>query len=168
MLLFGHMGIGSRIVRPFSKDLPLFWIYLGTTLPDLIDKPLYYLFSRYTGLYGADLGLISGTRTFGHSGILLLLVTLVVFTGSTRFTALSLGMFTHVFLDVMGDSWELFDASATTQAMLFPLLGFKFYATPFQNMYEHWESKFTFTLISAEVIGLVLIAINAYEMRRRK
>lgn len=168
MLLLGHLGIGKRLTRPFSNEIPALWIYLGTVLPDLIDKPLYFLATKITGHYGESAGLISSTRTFGHSGILLILLSLLMLRGSTRFTALSLGFLTHIFLDVIGDSWELFDASATTQAVLFPLLGFKFFASPFQSFSEHWESKLTPLLLSLEVLGASLLCLDAYEFRRRK
>ena len=42
MFFFGHLGAGSRLASPFSKGLPRGLLLLGTLLPDLIDKPLFY------------------------------------------------------------------------------------------------------------------------------
>jgi hypothetical protein len=75
MMIFGHLGIGLRLARPFS--VPPGWLLLGTLLPDLLDKTTYYGLSVALGARGADLGLISGTRTFGHTAAFLLLLALV-------------------------------------------------------------------------------------------
>ena len=79
MFLLGHLGIGRELVKPFSKGLPLAGIFLGTILPDLIDKPLYYSLAVITHKWGSELGLISGTRTFGHTAAFLLLLTFISF-----------------------------------------------------------------------------------------
>jgi hypothetical protein len=84
VFLFAHLGIGVRSIRwieGLSRKgtralLPIAPLFLGTLLPDLIDKPLYYGLSWLTGLRGAELGVIAGTRSFGHSWILLLLLTI--------------------------------------------------------------------------------------------
>lgn len=156
MLPLGHLGIGSRLVRFLRQDLPLPWIYLGALLPDLIDKPLYYSLSFWTGRAGEELGLISSTRTFGHTGILLLCFV-VLSRKSPKCLALCLGIASHLFLDLVGDSWEELDQSATLQAVLFPLLGFKFFVSPFENASEHLASKFNLEILSAEAIGAFLL-----------
>src|SRR4051812_43796707 len=67
MFALGHVGIGRRLVpryRAFTARER--WIFaLGALLPDLIDKPLYYIPSWITGKRGAELGLIAGTHSFG-------------------------------------------------------------------------------------------------------
>src|ERR1041385_5467328 len=78
MFVLGHIGIGRRLAAhryaAFSRRDR--WLFvLGTILPDLIDKPLYYIPSSITGKEGAALGIIAGTHSFGHT--LLFLVTLL-------------------------------------------------------------------------------------------
>src|SRR4051812_16556438 len=100
MFVFGHLGIGSKLATPWAMGLRRRWILLGTILPDLIDKPVYYGLSYARGLRGAALGLMSGTRTFGHTGALLLLMATFSILKKSRFlAALSLGMATHLLLD---------------------------------------------------------------------
>lgn len=83
MFLFGHLGIGSRLVDFRRRKFAWIPLFLGALFPDLVDKVLYYGLVAVTGKRGRELGLISGTRTFGHSLIFLLLVTGAL-VGATR------------------------------------------------------------------------------------
>ena len=65
MFVFGHIGIGRALVRPWQARLPAVPLILGMLLPDIIDKPLYY--SRIWPF-------IARFRTFGHTGLLLLVL----------------------------------------------------------------------------------------------
>lgn len=161
MFVFGHMGIGSRLVRPWTTGLPLRFVLLGTLLPDLIDKPLYYGLSWITGRQGAELGLISGTRTFGHTALLLLLLTgIAVFKKSRVFAALCFGVASHLFLDNLGDYFGGAPESAigTEYALLFPLLGAQFPVMPFENAGEHLQSVGKTYLWVGEILGALLLA----------
>jgi hypothetical protein len=51
MFIFGHMGFGAAMARPWAnpfRKLSFGMILLGTVLPDLIDKTLYYSLSFWT------------------------------------------------------------------------------------------------------------------------
>ena len=67
MFVFGHLGIGYKLASPWSRRLSKRLILLGTVLPDLIDKPVYYGLSWWTGKSGAALGLIDRARQVGMS-----------------------------------------------------------------------------------------------------
>lgn len=122
MLILGHLGIGSRLARPFmggkldlgrmlrpnrNQDtpiLPLGWVLVGTVLPDLVDKPLYQFFTWWTGLHGQAIGLISGGRTFGHTFLFVLLTMgLGYCLNKKALIALALGIVTHLVMDYGGD-----------------------------------------------------------------
>lgn len=158
MFLFAHMGIGEAISKPFSRGFKRRWILVGTLLPDLIDKPLYYSLSLATGLNGPDLGLISGTRTFGHTAIFLAaLMLLAYFRKSRTVAALALGCATHLLLDAISDSWLPHDVGKATMinALLFPWDGARFPVYPFQGVSEHLKSFQRGPLIFAEILGLL-------------
>src|SRR5687767_3274929 len=98
MFVFGHLGIGKTIADPTLRrySLPLAPLFIGSLLPDLIDKPLYYGLVALTGKRGAELELIHGTRTFGHTALLLLLILM---WKRPVVRALALGVLTHIALD---------------------------------------------------------------------
>ena len=102
--------------------------------------------------------------SLGHTGILLFLVAgLSITKGSARGIALSLGIVSHLILDVMGDSLELFDQSATVQAILFPLLrsGFSAYK-PVSAVSQVSLSIRSYYIWTSEIAGLVLLLIYFY------
>lgn len=146
MFVLGHLGLGSALSRVWKEDLPWGWILFGCLLPDIVDKPLYY---------GAVHPLITGTRTFGHSGILFLCVLLAASIARTRaLRAVCVGMTTHVFLDFFLDLIGLELPGATLQAYLFPLLGAHFYVAPFEGMFEHlWLTFHAVPVLIAEIVG---------------
>ena len=165
MFLLGHLGIGAwlgaRRVRAEQIGLLLF----GTLLPDLIDKPLYYVLVLATGRRGAELGLISGTRTFGHT--LLLVAVLWTFLPRRAGTPLALGLLTHLFLDELGDVVGLFvpmlgtrPHPGTISAILFPLLGVQFPVSPFHSALEHIASLENAYVRAGEIVGAALLAVQ--------
>ena len=170
MLLLGHMAFGSKLVEVFRTELPKKWIFLGAILPDLIDKPLYYIFVHATGRSGAAIGLISGTRTFGHSGLLLLtFLGFGLVRGSLVSLAVAAGMLTHLGLDLAGDSLELFDQSATVRSALFPFLGFEFWAAPARTMSEHlFQRAHTPYVWISEVFGFMLLLWDLVRYRKTR
>jgi hypothetical protein len=138
------------------------WLLVGTLLPDAIDKPLYYVLVLVTGRRGADLGLISGTRTFGHTLLLAVLLWLVL--PRRIATPLFIGMATHLFLDELGDvAAAVFPAlgthgrPGTISAILFPLLGPHFPVSPFRSTLEHVASIVNGYVIAGELVGAVLL-----------
>lgn len=169
MLPLGHMGIGLQLVRPLTADLSKKWVLVGALLPDLIDKPLYYGLTYFPPFDFLQEGVVQGTRTFGHTGLVLFLLTVyAVSKGSSRMIALSLGVASHLFLDVMGDSLELFDQSATVKAILFPFLGLKFNALRPISMGSHLEGSVRTSYVAiSEVIGVLLLGYEYLRTRTK-
>ncbi len=162
MIFFGHLGIGSALTRPFRRRDPYRawrWLLLGTLLPDLIDKPLYYGLSFATGLKSADLGLICGTRTFGHTLLLCAWIAgLGRFKRSDQFNALAMGVLTHLALDAVFDPAPGY--------LLWPLTSFP--AMPFKDLREHVMSWANIRLIAAEGIGALWLGFEARDYFRRR
>lgn len=168
MFVLGHMGIGSKLVRPWIKGLPLRWVFFGTLFPDLIDKPVYYLFSFLTGKRGLELGLISGTRTFGHTGLLLLAITLFALLRKSRpMAAFGAGMMTHLFLDNFVEHFTHFDSDPVHLALLFPLQGMRFPVVPFQDLQNHLSSMWNSFTIWGEIVGGGLLAWDYWKSKHR-
>jgi len=176
MFLLGHLGIGERLARPLVSENCRAALFLGCVLPDLIDKPLYYGLSFATGRHAAELGLISSTRTLGHSLLFALVVFgLVSFWSRPRARAIFAGMLTHLALDLSGDAWgkclELLGLSRaesayekgpnTLAAILFPLLGPHFPVAPFHSFAEHAKlSSASSYVIFGELLGGTLLFLD--------
>lgn len=156
------------MAAPFSQKLPWGWLLIGTLVPDLIDKPLYYGLHFATGLSGDALGVISCTRTVGHSGILLLVLAVVGFYRKSKpIFAILLGMITHLLLDGLQDAWYIAHGSsgapATLWAVLFPYFG-RFAPMPFDNLHDHLATGSQPLVVLGEVIGMILLVLG---FRRR-
>jgi hypothetical protein len=176
MFLLGHLGIGERLARPFVSENCRAALFLGCVLPDLIDKPLYYGLSFATGKHAAELGLISSTRTLGHSLLFALGVFgLASFWSRPRAKAVFAGMLTHLALDLTGDAWgkclELLGWSSvestyersphTVAAILFPLLGPHFPVAPFHSFAEHAKlSTASSYVVFGELLGGALLFLD--------
>jgi hypothetical protein len=162
----GHGGIGLWAAKAVDRDPPLKSLLLGTLLPDLIDKPLYYGLSWATGRGGAALGVIAGTRTFGHT---ILLTAAVCAAGAARrsraLTAVSLGMATHLALDVLTDAC-VHRGEFSLRAYAWPLLGWRFPAYPYGGLHEHLATGLSPFLLGAEALGAALL-LREWLRRRR-
>jgi hypothetical protein len=173
MWIFGHLGFGAKIAQPFARRLPVAWLLAGTILPDVIDKPLYYIAALATGKHGFDIGLISCTRTFGHTGILaLLLAGIALFRKSKVLGALALGVATHLAIDGFQDFWfhrvEGHDGeSAAVIAILFPFYLSRFAEMPFATIVDHAKNGAQPFLLISESIGFLLFAWTVWKERRR-
>jgi len=172
MWIFGHLGIGSKLAQPLGRKLPYGWLLLGTLLPDLIDKPLYYGISWATGLKGESLGLISCTRTFGHTGIFLVLLLVAAWLRRSReWAALALGVATHLALDLAQDQWAISSGSAVPPssaflALTFPFSGGRFGIMPFGNLGEHLKSVNHPDLLFTEAAGLLILLWDDWKSRK--
>ena len=164
MFALGHLGIGSWLAARRVPADRIGWLLLGTLLPDLIDKPLYYALSFATGRHGAALGLISSTRTFGHT--LLLALALYAFLPRRIGGPLLAGIATHLFLDEVSDLAGFIVPTAAPRpkgpsvltAILFPLLGWRFPVLPFSTLLEHAEGAVeTPWLFACELLGAALL-----------
>lgn len=174
MLVLGHLGIGSKLVNPWTRELPKAALFLGMLLPDIIDKPLYYGLVMITGKHSAELGLISSTRTFGHTSILLLVITgVAVLRRSKGWAALALGMATHLFLDNLSDTLTgYFDTNpvqpgerSALVALLWPFLKNQFSASPFANLAGHMAHSFNGITMGAEVVGAAILGWDYWKNR---
>ena len=171
MFVLGHIGIGRRLATrryaAFSRRDR--WIFvLGTVLPDLLDKPLYYIPSWITGKEGEALGIIAGTHSFGHT--LLFLVTLLVTWRALRTRhpnpaagvgALAIGVATHLVLDTLGLTMD-------TKTAFWPFLGWQF--TPFRHhgLGQHLMTVFRPVTLAGELIGGALLAWDLWHDRRHR
>lgn len=176
MFFLGHIGIGTWLSRPWrgqgrdrAQTLPVWPVVLGTLLPDLIDKPLYYGWSWIQHAQGPALGLISGTRTFGHTVLLLLVIVGVAYGRRSKVgAALALGIATHLLLDQVSDSlfksvwheeWLVQPNHGPTfaHALFFPFLGWEFPYARFDSLASHLKSGSRTVTLGGEVLGLALI-----------
>jgi LexA-binding, inner membrane-associated putative hydrolase len=162
MFALGHVGIGRRLVpryRAFTSRER--WIFtLGALLPDLIDKPLYYIPSWITGKRGAELGLIAGTHSFGHTGLFLLALTAAALLFRRPvLRALALGVATHLALDVVARTMD-------NTSLFWPLLGWRF--TPFlhRGLGEHLWTVLNPVILTGELVGGAIILWDLWRARR--
>lgn len=149
MFVLGHLGIGSRLLFGLRRRLPAWPLYLGCLLPDLIDKPLFY------GLHGAW-PLLTGTRSFGHTGLFLL--ALLLGAGLLRRPwawAVAAGVATHLALDIAGELVTGADPdSSIWLAVLFPARGVRFPVAHFTTVLEHLSvSAQSGYVLAGELIG---------------
>jgi len=164
--LFGHLGIGSKLAAPLSRKLPYGWLLLGTILPDLIDKPLYYLM-------GSKFDLISCTRTFGHTAIFVFGLTLLAtFRKSTLLAAITLGVASHLVLDGFQDYWiyrvlHHKGESSLLLAALFPFYEARFGAMPFESLLAHLKSGNRPIVLTAEAVGLLFLGWDWWKKKWR-
>lgn len=171
MWVFGHLGIGSKLAAPFSRKLPYAWVLVGTLLPDLIDKPLYYGFALATGRSGFDIGLISCSRTLAHTAIFVFVLSVIAFARkSTIFAALSIGVATHLVLDGFQDYWLIEvlgqpGESSLRLAALFPFYENRFGNYPFESVMDHLKSSIRTVTIIAEAIGVAILGWDYWKKK---
>lgn len=147
MFVFGHVGLGRLIVGPRGRALPVVPLIIGTLLPDIIDKPAYYV---HLWDY------ISCTRTFGHTGILLAILGGVALAKrSHAWTGVALGVATHLLFDGLLDLQSSQPGSALIAAT-WPFLSAHFAVlemTPLQQL----RSVGRIDILITEVIGMALL-----------
>ncbi|MBS1963632.1 MAG: metal-dependent hydrolase [Bdellovibrionales bacterium] len=175
MWVFGHLGIGSKLAAPFSRRLPYGWVLVGTLLPDLIDKPLYYAAAAITGRRGAEIGLISCTRTFGHTALFLFALAYVAFLRKSKvFAALTIGVATHLVLDGFQDYWiirvlhESVDGvSSLRLAALWPVFSDHFGNFPYASAAEHLRDSFRSITGVGEAVGAAILGWDYWKNGKR-
>ena len=102
MLPLGHIGITVAVVRAVESNcqspwVDYRWLLIAALLPDLIDKPLEYLFGTHS---------IFGIRHYGHSVLLFSLLFLIAlvqwyYRNSVTVLTLCIGVFMHGGLDIL-------------------------------------------------------------------
>jgi hypothetical protein len=150
----GHLGIGKKLAaRPYRRFSPVEKraFFLGTLLPDLIDKPLFYIPFWLTHRRGEAAGLLSGTHLFAHTGLFLLVLVIAArLTRSLPTRALAIGVSTHFALDIVGCSMGL-------RTLLWPLLGWHFPAYPFRNLGQHLSTILNPITLAGELLGAAIL-----------
>jgi LexA-binding, inner membrane-associated putative hydrolase len=171
MFIFGHLGFGWKIAQPVSqKRYSVPWILLGTLLPDLIDKPIYYGSSWLTGKNGAELGIFAGTRTIGHTGLFLCLLIFLAYRfkdGKARVAlqSLCIGVSTHLLLDNLGDALRLM-SSDNLRVFAWPLSGFQFPSYPYTGVKNHLSILTEPYFFITEGLGAAILLWEGMKFRR--
>jgi hypothetical protein len=159
----GHLGIGKKIAwRPFRgfSRAGRRAFFVGALLPDLIDKPLFYIPFWLTGQPGAG-GFLSGTHLFAHTGLFLLaLAVAALVTRSARARAVAIGVATHFILDFVGLSMDL-------QMLLWPAFGWRFPVYPFANLGQHLGTILSPITLAGELLGGAILLWDYLKARRR-
>lgn len=148
------------MLGPLRRRLPARPLILGCLLPDLIDKPLYYLLPRNP--------LILGSRTFGHTGLFLLALLLLALLARRPWTwALFAGVGTHLLLDIGGELFTGADPeSSIWRAIFWPALG-AFPLAYFDTLLEHLRLTAQSAWVWAgELVGGAIL-LRAWLERRR-
>jgi hypothetical protein len=161
LFVLGHVGIGTRMLGPLRRRLPVWPLVLGCLLPDLIDKPLYYLLPR------SDL--ISGTRTFGHTLLFCgALIAAAAISRSRALWAVAAGVATHLALDSLGELFR--DPSSEARiwsAIVWPALDGRFPEARFRSLLEHLRiSARSLYLIGGELVGAAILLHAAWKRRQ--
>jgi hypothetical protein len=176
MFVFGHLGIGSGLVSLVKRELPISGVLVGTLLPDLIDKPIFYGLVRRRIVPLELQSMLPGTRTLGHTLVAVLVVaTLALLSADTRrswLVAIALGMVSHLLLDVLADCLAAlrdplpfsFRRSAAVRAAVFPLLG-PFARTHTSDFAQHFWAALRLHGIS-EIAGLAVL-VTRVRLRAR-
>jgi branched-subunit amino acid transport protein AzlD len=149
MFPLAHLGIGSAIARVLPVKLPFGWVLLGTILPDLIDKPIFFLLSRCF----PEAGWEAGKRGFAHTLMfLLLLAALSRWRKSLILWAVTAGTATHLVLDVISKSTEGgATALGSLRVLFWPFAGWAF---PTLSHGMHGLEIWAFELIGLGLLGL--------------
>ena len=164
MYPLAHLGLGYALVQASPQirrfRLPPFWIFLGTLLPDLVDKPLYYFCRWWTGRSGMAIGLISGTRTIGHTllfAVGLLLVSLGL--RSKNIVAVFLGCLTHIVLDEASDLALSKGALNNVGYFFWPFAQSRFPEIPYHDLSAQLLFSQRWVPLSGELAGALILAI---------
>jgi hypothetical protein len=170
------MGIGSRLVKPWTRSLPLWALLFGCLLPDLIDKPIYYGQVVYTHFSGGGMGAFNNSRTIGHTAIFLLVFTAIAMWRRSRLlAAMALGIATHLVLDNLNDGLVGYmfpelrlppeQRHQSTLALFWPFLQSYFPAAPYSRFSEYLSRSFNPLSIGFEVVGAAILAWDTWQNR---
>jgi hypothetical protein len=161
----GHLGLGKKIAaRPYRR-----WsafekraFFLGALLPDLIDKPLFYIPLWVTGRRGAAAGMLSGTHLFAHTGLFLLALVIAALIARSRpVRAVAIGVATHFALDCLGLSMGL-------GTLLWPLFGWHFPSYPFRSLGQHLATILNPVTLAGELLGAAVLWWDYRKARRHR
>ena len=162
MFALGHLGLGKKIAaRPYRRfsraERRAF--FLGALLPDLVDKPLFYLPFWLTGGRSAR-GILSGTHLWAHTLVfLLVLAAVAIITRSRPLRAVAIGVATHFVLDVVG-------LSMGKGTLLWPVFGWRFPAYPFRGLGHHLATILSPITLAGEVLGASILVWDSRKARQ--
>jgi hypothetical protein len=167
MLFFGHIGVGTQLARPFAGRQGHFrlneflWVSIGTLLPDLLDKSVFY--ANRAWAFAPEL--ITSSRNFGHTALMLLFLGFTAWVARLRPLALLvLGMATHLVLDNLSDRLNGASPSSAYIALVFPLEGWRFADFPFDGFRDHlWAALTRPMTLGFEAFGLFLLGWEAWK-----
>jgi hypothetical protein len=156
MFVFGHIGFGRLLIGSRGRALPFLPLLIGMLLPDLIDKPLYYVHIS---------SFISCTRTFGHTGLFAALVLCAAaIRRSSTLLAVGLGIATHLGLDCAMDMLS-HDAQSAVTALTWPFLD-RHFSVLNMSMADHLRRIFVTPVMITELIGFTIVAWEYLRWRR--
>ena len=170
MLILGHLGFSlaagktaeaayERVSRRRIPGSGLFdyrVLAVGAMLPDLIDKPLFWLPLPE---------ILDVSRLLGHSLLLPLLLMVLWWAGPARLQRISLtlavGSLMHLVLD---------GVLATPQTLVWPLLGWEFNQSGpgdlFTSLPIPWELPWNLNwLVVSELLGAAMCGVLALQWR---
>jgi hypothetical protein len=154
MFALGHLGLGKKLAAwPYRRFSPVERraFFLGALLPDVIDKPLFYIPLWLTGRRGAAAGLLSGTHLFAHTCLFLIALGLAaLLTRSLPLRAVAIGVATHFVLDCVG-------LSMGRGTLLWPLFGWHFPTYPFSNLGQHLATVLNPVTLAGELLGAAIL-----------
>jgi len=130
-------------------------IVIGSMLPDLIDKPVWFLVNGDVSLSGRD---YAHTLLFG---LILFLGSLVLTTyGKSWLLVISVSSFVHLALDRM---WE------NPVILLWPILGPLYREETTGWVFDMFEALFLYPEVYIpEVIGLLILVAFSYRLVKKK
>jgi hypothetical protein len=161
----GHLGLGKKIAaRPYrgfsSAEKGAFLV--GTLVPDLIDKPLFYIPFWIGGRQGGTAGILSGTHLFAHTLLFLLVLTVTaLITRALWLRAVAIGVATHLILDCVGLSMGL-------HTLLWPFFGWHFPVYPFRDLGQHLATILNPITLAGELLGAAILCWDYWKGRRRR
>ena len=163
MFALGHLGLGKAIAARWYRRFSTVEkraFFFGALLPDLIDKPLFYLPFWLTEGRSAAGGVLSGTHLWAHTGLFLLTLALAgKLRRSPSLRAVAIGVATHFVLDCVG-------LSMGWGTLLWPLFGWRFPAYPFRNLSQHLATVLNPITLAGEVLGAAILLWGSWKARR--
>ena len=146
----------TSILSRLAERIDLRLLFVGSLLPDIVDKPLGHIIFR---------DVFSNGRVLSHTLLFLIIVTLAGLWLHRRYAknwllVLAFGILTHLICDQM---WR------SPRTLLWPIYGFSFERMDL----THWVSNLLYALQTSaqvyvpELVGLVILVWFATELVRR-
>lgn len=158
MFVLGHLGFSRALIEPLRTKVDLRPFFLGALLPDLIDKPIFYLFP----------GIIAGTRGYAHTLLFMIVIFLVAqFFKSRVALSIAFGVLAHLLLDNVGDYLHIENSLVKSyQTLFWPMRGYDFPSTAYLTIVDQANRLRSPYLIITESIGFLLLSLFTWRDRR--